>query len=119
MLIVDDRPIDVALRAAVVKTVEGLGPVGFLDPAEALCWCEREAPILVLVDHAMPGTLGDDFVRRLRGVVEGAAGEGGARATADRRRLPVRGQERRTEPRPRVRPASRRHADLCRNAPLD
>lgn len=74
VLIVDDRPIDVALRAAVVKTVEGLEPVGFLDPAEALRWCEREAPILVLVDHAMPGTRGDDFVRRLRGVAEARPG---------------------------------------------
>ncbi|HTG38051.1 diguanylate cyclase [Sphingomonas sp.] len=65
VLIVDDVAVNLALMCALVEG-NGLEPVGFTDPVEALAWCERERPDLVLLDYAMPGMNGETFVRRLR-----------------------------------------------------
>lgn len=66
VLIVDDQPINVALMSALVRNADELEPVGFTDPLEALRWCARERPILVLVDFAMPQMTGDEFIRQMR-----------------------------------------------------
>ncbi|MCU6456144.1 diguanylate cyclase [Sphingomonas sp. A2-49] len=72
VLVVDDERINVALLSALVGTIDGLEPIGFTDPAEALGWCDANTPVLVLVDYAMPGLRGDEFVTRLRATAEGA-----------------------------------------------
>lgn len=72
VLVVDDMAMNVELLAGLVSRVEGLQPVGFDDPAEALAWCERESPILALVDLQMPTLNGADFVSALRAKAGGA-----------------------------------------------
>lgn len=72
VLIVDDVAMNVELLSSLVAQVEGLEPVGFDDPAEALAWCEQESPILVLVDFQMPMLNGAEFVSALRATSGGA-----------------------------------------------
>ncbi|MEZ0498188.1 diguanylate cyclase [Sphingomonas sp. IW22] len=71
VLIVDDVSVNLALMCALVEG-NGLDPVGFTDPFEALAWCQRERPDLVLLDYAMPGMDGETFVQRLRAFDQGA-----------------------------------------------
>jgi putative two-component system response regulator len=68
IVIVDDNPTNVALAQAVAKTIAGAQAKSFLDPAQALAWCESNELDLLIVDYMMPGLNGIDFISRLRAV---------------------------------------------------
>jgi putative two-component system response regulator len=67
IVIVDDNPTNIALVQAVAKTIAGAQAKSFLDPQQALAWCEGNALDLLIVDYMMPGINGIDFISRLRG----------------------------------------------------
>jgi diguanylate cyclase (GGDEF)-like protein len=70
VLIVDDVPLNLALLSALVKRVDGLEPVSFTDPRAAIDWLRSHTPALALVDYAMPGLSGVEFLRELRSLDE-------------------------------------------------
>jgi putative two-component system response regulator len=51
-----------------VKELPDCEPVLFSDPMEALEWCRRETPDLVVVDFMMPGMNGLAFTASFRGI---------------------------------------------------
>lgn len=72
ILIVDDREY---IRQLVVAVLEDAGfeAVAIGSAAEALAQLPDLAPRLVMVDLAMPGMSGDEFLTRLRATPQGAA----------------------------------------------
>lgn len=66
VLIVDDHQTNVTLFSFLVRKIEGVTPVEFTDPGEALIWCESHDPDLVLVDYMMPDIDGLQFIERFR-----------------------------------------------------
>lgn len=66
VLVVDDNEINATVYQRVVSWLDGYGCRCFSRPDEALAWSAQNAPALLLVDYAMPGQNGIDFVRAFR-----------------------------------------------------
>lgn len=66
VLIVDDSQINLTLFSALLRKVEDVMPVEYLDPLEALVWCESNEPDLVLLDYMMPEMDGLAFLAHFR-----------------------------------------------------
>jgi two-component system chemotaxis response regulator CheY len=64
-LVVDDSRV---VRRVARRVLEDLGfaVAEATDGAEALAWCRAAMPDVVLIEPAMPGMSGVDFLRRLR-----------------------------------------------------
>lgn len=66
VVIVDDTPLNLTLMQALIGKVEGCTALPFARPLEALDFCLREEPDLLIVDYMMPQLDGLEFIRRLR-----------------------------------------------------
>ena len=70
ILIVDDTQVNLTLFSVLVNKIENVTSVQFLDPKNALTWCEGNVPDLVLLDFMMPEINGFEFIgifRKLKG----------------------------------------------------
>ncbi len=66
VIIVDDNKINLDLFARALANVNTAEVVSFLNPLEALAWCQDNTPDLVVLDQRMPQMTGIDCLRRLR-----------------------------------------------------
>jgi putative two-component system response regulator len=66
IVILDDERVSLALLKGHVGKLEGCRPVAFTRPTEALEWCARNEPDLVIVDYLMPQMNGIEFTQRFR-----------------------------------------------------
>ena len=66
ILIIDDNHTNLLLLSSLAESVAGARPTSFDDPVDALYWCEKNVPELVLVDYRMPNLSGNDFIRLFR-----------------------------------------------------
>ncbi|NRA45308.1 MAG: response regulator [Oligoflexales bacterium] len=62
--IIEDDPMQNKMIAAVVKRVEGLNPIGFLNPIEALEAIEQQKIRIVITDILLPDMYGDDVIKK-------------------------------------------------------
>lgn len=66
VVIVDDTPLNLTLMQALISKVEGCTALPFQKPCEALDFCLKEEPDLLIVDYMMPEMDGLEFIRRIR-----------------------------------------------------
>lgn len=66
VVIVDDTPLNLTLMQALIGKVEGCTALPFQSAREALAFCTREEPDLLIVDYMMPEMDGLEFIRRIR-----------------------------------------------------
>jgi len=66
VLILDDNRINLELLTHMLEGVDGVSTVALDDPVQALDWCSRATPDLVVVDYMMPVMDGLEFLARLR-----------------------------------------------------
>lgn len=66
VLVVDDAQINLTLFSALLRKMDDVTPIVFLNPGEALAWCEGNDPDLVLLDYMMPDIDGIEFLKRFR-----------------------------------------------------
>jgi len=64
--VIDDTLSNILLLKELLGRIEGCEPFCFTDPREAMSWCEREEPDLVLVDYMMPEMDGIEFIQQFR-----------------------------------------------------
>jgi diguanylate cyclase (GGDEF)-like protein len=73
IVVVDDLIANAQLLAAMLEDASGATVEVFSDGAEAMAWCDRHGPDLVLLDYRMPGMDGLACLQHLRrnaGVIE-------------------------------------------------
>lgn len=68
VLVVDDNGANALLYERVIANLPGCTCRSFSDPSQALDWCGAQNPSLLIVDYAMPGMDGIEFVRRFRSI---------------------------------------------------
>lgn len=66
VLVVDDNEINGRVYERVVARLAGCACKCFSRPDDALAWSAENAPVLAVVDYAMPGLDGIAFVKRFR-----------------------------------------------------
>jgi putative two-component system response regulator len=67
IIIIDDVEANLLLLKHFIGQMESVHEVqAFLDPVQALTYCRKEIPDLVIVDHMMPNMSGVDFIRQFR-----------------------------------------------------
>lgn len=66
VLIVDDSQINLTLFTALLRKMDDVTPISFLNPVEALTWCEANEADLVLLDYMMPEMDGLAFLSSFR-----------------------------------------------------
>jgi putative two-component system response regulator len=66
VVVVDDAPVNVKLMSYLTERLEDCTAIGFTSAPEALAWCEKSEPDLLLVDFMMPELDGIEFLRRFR-----------------------------------------------------
>jgi len=70
LLVVDDNAVNLTLFRHLLQKLDGAEVECLADPAEALAWCARTEPDLILLDYMMPVIDGIEFMRRLRQIPE-------------------------------------------------
>lgn len=70
LLVVDDNAVNLTLFRHLLQKLDGAEVECIADPAEALAWCARTEPDLILLDYMMPVIDGIEFMRRLRQIPE-------------------------------------------------
>jgi len=66
IVIVDDSQTNLILLKHLVDKLEDCQAITFTASQEALLWCEKSNPDLILVDYMMPNPDGLEFIRRFR-----------------------------------------------------
>ncbi len=66
IIIIDDNPTNVLLLKRMVQQMDKGEAHTFLNPEEALAWCQDNPADLVLVDYMMPEMDGITFIQRFR-----------------------------------------------------
>lgn len=66
IVIVDDDQDSVSLLLQMLSSLEGYSTICFTEPHKGLEWCAWSDPDLVILDYAMPGMDGIEFLRRFR-----------------------------------------------------
>ncbi|MFK7826875.1 MAG: response regulator [Oligoflexales bacterium] len=62
--IIEDDPLQNKVIAAIVNRVEGLKPICFLNPIEALETIEQQKIRIVITDILLPDMYGDDVIKK-------------------------------------------------------
>lgn len=70
LLVVDDNAVNLTPFRHLLQKLEGAEVECISDPVEALAWCARTEPDLILLDYMMPVVDGIEFMRRLRQIPE-------------------------------------------------
>lgn len=73
VLVVDDNSINGRVYERIVCRLDGYRCRWFDDPREALAWSAENPSALAIVDYAMPGTNGIEFVKAFRRIPGRAA----------------------------------------------
>lgn len=66
VLVVDDAQINLTLFSALLRKMDDVTPIEFLNPGQALAWCDDHDPDLVLLDYMMPDIDGIEFLKKFR-----------------------------------------------------
>jgi response regulator RpfG family c-di-GMP phosphodiesterase len=67
IVIIDDAEANLLLLKHFIGQMESVHEVqAFLDPVQALAYCRKQVPDLVIVDHMMPNMSGVEFIRQFR-----------------------------------------------------
>lgn len=66
VLVVDDAQMNVTLLRHLIRKLPDCESLGFLDPLEAIGWCQENEPDLVVVDYMMSEMDGIAFTRQFR-----------------------------------------------------
>ncbi len=66
LIIVDDNQVNLALLRVMCRQLQDVESLEFLNPVEALAWCQANEPDLVVVDFQMPQMDGISFIKALR-----------------------------------------------------
>ena len=62
--IIEDDPLQNKVISAIVKRVDGLTPISFLNPIEALEAIEQQKIRIVITDILLPDMFGDDVIKK-------------------------------------------------------
>ncbi len=62
LLIIDDIEPNLKLLEITVKKMENLEVYTFLSPVDALEWCKKNSPDIILIDYLMPEMTGLEFI---------------------------------------------------------
>lgn len=66
VLVIDDSQMNVTLLRHLIKKLPDCESVPFLNPRDAIAWCQKNEPDLVVVDYMMPDMDGIQFTQRFR-----------------------------------------------------
>lgn len=73
IVLIDDSKSSLRYMAGLVKSLSECDAVTFDNPADALKWCEANAPELVIVDYIMPTMNGLQFIEAFRNLEQRAS----------------------------------------------
>ena len=66
ILIIDDVKTNILLIESILKKIGKWEMISFLNPVEALKWCEANTPDLIITDYMMPDLDGINLSRKIR-----------------------------------------------------
>jgi len=73
VVLVESNATNLSLLQSMLRRLGNVNPIIFMDPQEALAWCEANHPDLILVDYSLPLIDGIEFIglfRRLSGCAQ-------------------------------------------------